>query len=61
MDLYLENNFKITLDEYGGRLELWQFSKDKTWKSIDSKYFTNIMQEWKQKAELDDLLLKEGK
>ena len=60
MDLYLENNFKISLDEYNGSLKLWQFSKDKIWKPIDDKYFTDLMRNWRQKVELDDLLLKEG-
>ena len=56
MDLYLENNLKITLDEYGGRLELWRFSKDKIWESISSKYFTDLIQTWKQEMEVDGLM-----
>lgn len=60
MDLFLENNFKITLDEYGGRLELWQFSvKDKTWKSIDDEYLSETIRKWKDKVQLENMMLKE--
>ena len=61
MDLFLEENFKITLDEFGGRLELWQFSaKDKVWKTIDDEYLSETMRKWKDKIQLEDLMLKEG-